>query len=154
MRRVVPRPSNACARDSTRSNPSRWFSTREIARANAAGSWRSSPSRIRSTLMQGNHGRWDLSCRLLRAVEWDGTHWTRPHRHALHARRRGGEDVELEPAQREALTRAGEAPECLDEQPADRLRVMRGERDAEAVCQASRQGVALELQDARRGLGL
>src|ERR671922_586883 len=148
-RRAAPRTSRACAWLNTRSKPSRWFSTSVIARASAAGSCRSSASRMRSTLMQGNQTRGAPSRPLLRAVERHGPHRTRSHRDTLHPRGGGGEDVEFQSLQREPLPRAGNASQRLEQQAAHRLRPARLEHDAEAFLEAARGGVALDLHDAR-----
>src|SRR5437762_2090862 len=129
-RRATPRPSCACAWLNTRSKPSRWFSTSVIARASAAGSCRSSASRMRSTLMQSNQTRGGSSRPLLRAVEGHGPHRARSHRDALHPRWGGGEDVEFQPLQGEALPRPGNAPQRLEQQAAHGLCSPRLERDA------------------------
>src|SRR3989440_4349680 len=151
-RRATPRASRACAWLNTRSKPSRWFSTSVIARASAAGSCRSSASRMRSTLMQSNQTRGGSSRPLLRAVERHGTHRARPHRDALHPRWGGGEDVEFQPLQGEALPRPGNAPQRLEQQAAHGLRSLRLERDAQALLESAGGGVAFELQDAGRRL--
>src|SRR5256714_1970708 len=151
-RRPAPRASAACAWLSTRSKPSRWFSTSVIARANAAGSCRSSASRMRSTLMQSNQRRGGASRPLLRGVGRQGPKGARPHRDALHPRRRGGEDVEFQPLQREALPRPGDAAQCLEQQAAHGLRSLRLERDAQPLLESAGGGVAFELEDAGRRL--
>src|SRR2546423_6917065 len=149
-RRPAPRASAACAWLSTRSKPSRWFSTSVIARANAAGSCRSSASRMRSTLMQSNQRPGGASRPFLRAVERHGPHGARPHRDALHPRRRGGEDVEFQPLQREALPRPGDAAQCLEQQAAHGLRSPRLERDAQPLLESAGGSVAFELDDSGR----
>src|SRR5205823_5145092 len=151
-RRAAPRASAACAWLSTCSKPSRWFSTSVIARANAAGSCRSSASRMRSTLMQSNQARRGASRPLLGAVERHGSHGARPYRDALHPRRRGGEDVEFQPLQREALPRPGNAPQRLEQQAAHGLRSTGLERDAQPLLESAGGSVAFELDDAGRRL--
>src|SRR5437588_11990074 len=152
IRRAAPRASRGCAWLSTRSKPSRWFSTRVIARASAAGSCRSSASRMRSTLMQSNQTRGAPSRPLLRAIERHGPHRARPHRDALHPRGSGREDIEFQSLQREPLPRPGDASQRLEQQAAHRLRAPRLERDPEALLEPARGGVALDRDDAGGGL--
>src|SRR5690242_13139811 len=152
-RRAAPRARRACAWLNTRSKPSRWFSTSVIARANAAGSCRSSASRMRSTLMQGNQTRGDPSRPLLRAVERHGPHRAGPHRHALHPGRRGGEDVEFQALQHETLPGPGNAAQGLEQQAAHGLRSPRLQRDPQPFLESGGRGVAFELDDAGRRLG-
>src|SRR5207253_2273593 len=152
IRRAAPRASRGCAWLSTRSKPSRWFSTRVIARASAAGSCRSSASRMRSTLMQSNQTRGAPSRPLLRAIERHGPHRARPHRDALHPRGGGREDIEFQSLQREPLPRPGDASQRQEQEAPHRLRAPRLERDAEALLEPARRGVALDLDDAGGGL--
>src|SRR5882762_5358764 len=142
-RRVPPRPSNPCAYDNTRSNPSRWFSTRVMARANAAVSRRASPSRIRSVVTP------DSCFRPARfgALERHGAHRPRPHGDPLHAGSGSGENVELEPVQREALTRSGDASQRLHQQPRHGLDPAGFQGDAEPLLEPAGRGAALQLDD-------
>src|SRR6266702_5482952 len=68
--------------------------------------------------------------------------------HALDASRRGGEDVELEPFQREPLPSPGNPPERLNEEPAHRLNAAAPERDVERLLETARGRAAFELDDA------
>src|SRR5689334_8430904 len=152
IRRVPPRPSSPWACDSTRSNPSRWFSTRVMARAKAAGSRRASPSRIRSTLMQGNYGVGGTSCLLLGAVQGYGPHRSRPHGDAFDPRRRGREDIELEAMEGEPLAGPRNTAQRAHQQAPHGLDARDRERDAERLLQPAGRGASLELDDPRRRL--
>src|SRR3989442_13460537 len=59
--------------------------------------------------------------RLLRAVEWLHAARSRSYGHPLHARRTGGEDVELETLQGESLARVRDPAQRLNQQPTHRL---------------------------------
>src|SRR2546422_5779461 len=126
-----------------RSKPSRWFSTRLIARASAAGSRRSRPSTMRSMLMQqsckGNQSRAVLR------VEDERPHETRAHRHPLDARRRRGQDVELESVKQQPLAGFGNPPERLHQEAAHRLDAPPPECHVERLFESARRGAPLEL---------
>src|SRR6266568_1135805 len=156
MRRAPP--NRVCACDRTRSNPSRWFSTRLIARASAAGSRRSSPSRIASSRIPSPTLTITRPCvaaqhaapLLLPAVERHRPHRSRAHRDPLDARRARREDVELQAPERESLAGARNPPEDLHEQAPHRLRAPIGcvERHVERLLQLAGGGAALQFHDA------
>src|SRR2546428_10732534 len=151
MRRVPPWPRRACTWDSRRSKPSRWFSTRLIARASAAGSRRSRPSTMCSMLMRrsckGNHSR-DVF-----RVEGDRPHETRAHGHPLDAGRRRGQDVELQSVEQQPLPGFGNPPERLHQEAAHRLDAPPSECDVERLFESARRSAPLELHQTDGGLG-
>jgi len=95
------------------SNPSRWFSTRVMARARAAGSRRASPSRICSSSRKTH-----ASDPLFGALERYGAHRPRPHGDALHAGGGSGENVELEPMEPNRSPGLGIRPSACTSSPA------------------------------------
>src|SRR5207244_13397419 len=85
-------------------------------------------------------------------VERYGARRHRPPGHALHSGGGSGENVELEPMEREALTRSGNTPQRLHEQPRDGLDTAGRQRDTERLLEPAGRGASLKLDDPYWGL--
>src|SRR5436190_2105585 len=89
---------------------------------------------------------------LFGALERYGAHRPRPHGDALHAGGGSGENVELEPMEREPLTRSGNTPQRLHEQPRHGLDPAGRQRDTERLLEPAGRGASLKLDDPYWGL--